>query len=419
MRHRLSILVGLALSLGVGAGLTGCSGSSQEAQQAGPPTVTVSYPLQRKTTDYEDYTGRTAAVDSVQVRARVTGYLQQINFKEGVEVKEGDVLCVIDPRPYQATVDQAKAQLRLQQAQLRYQEAVYQRNVVLAGKQAVTPEELEQSVSQRDVARAQVNAAKANLAQAELNLGWTRVLAPISGLISRRLVTRGNLIVADQTLLTTIVSQDPMYAYFDADEPTVLRVQALIRAGKLKSVRERGVRIPVLLGLTGEQDFPHKGYVDFVNNQLNPSTATLQIRGTFANPKPPRGPRLLSPGLFVRVRVPVSPPYEALLVTQSAVGTDQDLNYAYVLDAHNKVSRREVELGTEHEGLVVIARGLNPEDRVVVNGLQHARPGAVVNPKLVPMPIPRPSAQRPTAPARVRPAAAGPAQAPASRQAKR
>jgi RND family efflux transporter MFP subunit len=247
-------------------------------------------------------------------------------------------------------------------------------------------EDLEQSLAQRSSTQAQLEAAKANVKTAELNLNWTKVTSPIDGRISRTLVTLGNLIIADQTILTTIVSQDPMYAYFDVDEPTVLRVQELIREGKYKSAREQGVRVPVFLGLSSEQDYAHEGYVDFINNQVNPSTGTLQIRGSFANPKPPLGPRVLSPGLFVRIRVAVSAPYQALLVTQAAIGTDQSRKYIYTVDNDNRVVRRDVTLGAQQDGLQVIKTGLQPDQRVVVNGLQHVRPGTVVSPKSEPMP---------------------------------
>jgi RND family efflux transporter MFP subunit len=380
--------------------LTGCSHPPPRNPETGPPTVTVSEPLQRQVTDYQEYTGRIAAVDSVQVRARVSGYLQKINFKDGTEVKEGTVLYEIDPEPYKDALAQVEAQVRLQEAQLKYNEATYQRNLKLyQNSQAVSLEELQQSLAQRDVTRASLEAARANVEQARLNLEWTKVRAPITGLLSRTLITRGNLVVASQTVLTTLVSQDPIYAYFDVDEPTVLKVRQLIREGRLPSAREGGAHVPVFVGLANEEGFPHEGYVDFVNNEVSPGTATLQLRGVLANPEPAIGPRIFAPGQFVRVRVTVSPPYQALLVIDGAVGTDQDLNYLLVLDDKDRVVRREVTLGTEHGGLRVIEKGLEPNDRVIVNGLQHVKPGTVVHPQLVPMPAPRPGALAPTPPA--------------------
>jgi RND family efflux transporter MFP subunit len=391
---------GAVVGLGLVAGLVGCHHQPAEAPGGGPPTVTVSEPLQREVTDYADYTGRTAAIDSVQIRARVSGYLQEINFKEGSDITKGTVLYEIDPRPYQIALDQATAQVRLQTAQLTYQEATYARNQRLyETTQAVALEEVQQSRSQRDVARANLDAAKAALEQAKLNLEWTKVTAPINGLLGRTLLTIGNLVTADQSLLTTLVSQDPMYAYFDADEPTVLHVRELIRQGKLPSAREGGAHVPVFLGLANETGHPHEGYVDFINNQITPGTATLQLRGVFANPAPKVGPRVLAPGEFCRIHVAVGPPHQALLVVQGAIGTDQDRAFLYIVDDENKVVRREVTLGSEHEGLQAIAGGLQPNERVIINGIQRVKPGTVVSPEQVPMPIPRPGELQQTPPA--------------------
>ncbi|HLJ92731.1 MAG TPA: efflux RND transporter periplasmic adaptor subunit [Gemmataceae bacterium] len=385
MIDSLSFHCGAGLLLAFLFSIVGCGRAPTETPSSSPPAVTVSYPLQRQVEDYEEFTGRTAAIDSVQVRARVSGYLMQINFKEGAEVNENDVLYEIDPRPYQASLDQAEAQVRLQEANLRYQEALYNRDVKLTGTQAVSQEELQKDLAARDTARASVTSAQANLEQARLNLSWTKVLAPISGRIGRTLVTRGNLVIADQTLLTTLVSMDPMYAYFDVDERTMLRVQQLIREGKFHSTRE-GARVPVWLGLATESDYPHEGIVDFVNNQVDPSTGTLLIRGSFPNPKPPVGVRVLSPGLFVRIRVAIGPPYQAVLVNERALGTDQNLKFVYVVDDQNRALRRDVELGAQYGALQAIKKGLQPNERVIVSGLQRVRPGIVVNPKLAKMP---------------------------------
>jgi RND family efflux transporter MFP subunit len=353
----------------------------------------------------------------------VSGYLDKIEFKEGAEVNEGQLLYVIDPRPYKAAYDQAEAQLRLQQAQLKYQEAVFKREAKLYSEGGVSREEYEQYLASRETARATVATGKAQLEAARLNLEFTHIKAPISGLLGRTLITRGNLVVADQTLLTTIVSLNPMYAYFDVDEQTMLRVQKLIREGKFKSAREdlsqltpslggtltgligsaegqgpllalsafvavSAPRVPIYLGLANEKGCPHLGHVDFVSNQLNTSTSTLEIRGLFPNPKPRLGPRLLSPGLFVRIRVPIGAPYQALLVIQGALQMDQNLEYIYVVNEQNRVERRDVKLGTDHDGLTVITQGLKATDRVIVEGIQHVRPGVAVNPKLEPMPEP-------------------------------
>jgi RND family efflux transporter MFP subunit len=325
--------------------VSGCGPSTTSPTGGSHPVVSVSPPILQQVTDYKEYTGRTAATDSVQIRARVTGYLVQINFKEGTEVKEGAVLYEIDPRPYQAIVDQAKAQVQLQEANLKFQESEYIRTEKLfKSGTAVSKEEFERIRSARDTAIASLQAAKASREQADLNLGFTKVTAPITGLLGRTLITRGNLVVADQTVLTTVVSQDPMYAYFDVEEQTVMHVRRLIYEGKIKS-RLEGTVVPVSLALADEKDFPHQGTVDFVNNQVDPSTGTLQVRGVFRNPKPPAGPRLLTSGLFVRIRVATGPPYQALLVNQRAVGADQNFKYLYVLNDKNEVVRRDVKLG--------------------------------------------------------------------------
>jgi RND family efflux transporter MFP subunit len=384
MRFLRSILLWHALLL---VALVGCSRNRPTGQEQAPPTVTVSYPIQEEITDYADYPGRTAAVDFVQVRARVGGYLEKVNFKDGQEVKERDILLEIDPRPYQFALNQAEAQVTLQEANVKYQEAVYQRNLRLynAG-QAVAQEELQQSLAQRDTARASLNAAQAAVKTAQLNLEFTKVRAPISGRISRTLVTTGNLVVADQTLLTTIVSLDPIYAYFDVDEPTVLRIQKLIREGKFKSAREKGVHVPVHLGLATEKGYPHEGFVDFINNQVSTSTGTLQVRAVFPNPKPAVGDRVLSPGLFVRIRVSIGQPYQAVLINQVALGTDQNLKFVYVVNDENQVERRDVQLGPRRGSLQVILEGLKPDEGVIVSGLQRVRPRMAVTPHLVPMP---------------------------------
>jgi RND family efflux transporter MFP subunit len=390
--RRSPALVGFALLLGSCLGLAGCS----QAPQAGPgksiPSVTVSYPLQREVTDYQDYTGRTAAVDSVQVQARVTGYLDKIYFKEGAEVTERTVLYEIDPRPYQAAYDANKAQVAQNAASLDLAKADNRRYKKLAKDQAgaVTQTDLDRYQSQEDQAVANLDYARANLETAKLNLDWTKVTAPVGGRIGRLLVTRGNLIVANQTTLSTVVRQDPMWVYYDMDEPTWLQIGELARQGKFGPASpEQPPKIPFHLQLANEKGFPQEAILDFVNNQIDQATATILIRAIFPNPKPANGPRLFAPNNFVRVRVPTSPAYQAVLVNPEAVGTDQDLKYVYIVDEDNKVVRHAVKLGSLHDGFQAITDGLKPGERVIVSGLQRVQPGATVNAKLVPMPIPK------------------------------
>jgi RND family efflux transporter MFP subunit len=400
VRMALGPLGGPALLLGSCLGLAGCSHNPEQAPGTSPRAVTVSYPLEREVTDYQDYTGRTAAVDSVQIQARVTGYLDKIYFTEGAEVAEGTVLYEIDPRPYQAAYDAAKAQVAQTRAALSLARQNNERFQKLNREQpgAVTQVDLNQYQSQYDQAVANLAYAEANLKTAGLNLDWTKIMAPVEGLVGRLLVTRGNLIVANQTTLTTVVRQDPMWVYFDADEPTVLQVHELIRQGKFGDARTGPPKVPFHLQLSNEKGFPHEATLDFVNNQIDLATATLLIRAVFPNPKPANGPRLFAPNNFVRVRVPTSPPYQAILVNPEAVGTDQDLKYVYVVEENNKVVRYNVKLGSLQDGLQVITDGVKPGERIIVNGLQRVQQGATVNPTLVPMPKPPEGPLAPTAP---------------------
>jgi RND family efflux transporter MFP subunit len=370
----------------LGLGLTGCSTAPPGAPPAAATPVTVSYPVEREVTDYADYTGRTAAVDSVEVRAHVWGYLDKVNFKEGALVKKGDVLFELDARPYQALLEQAKAKVAQDEAQLAYDDAEYKRNLGLVNSGAVTKSDLDKTAAARAVDIANIAADKAAVTARQLDVEYTKITAPVGGRVSRYVVTVGNLIQSgDQgggTLLTTIVSVDPMYVYFDADEYTVLRVRRLIREGKLPSARD--VDRPVWLGLANEEGFPHEGFVNFVDNQVNPKTGTLRLRGTFPNKD-----ESLAPGYFARVRFPISPRHRALLVSDRAIDTDQGRKVVYVVDQENKVVSRPVQLGAVHDGLRAVDEGLKPGERVIVSGLQQVRPGATVEPKLVDMPASR------------------------------
>src|SRR5271155_4460156 len=330
MKRRFLLLV-------VGIGLAGCARLPSEAPPAAPMAVTVSYPVERDVTDYADFTGRTAAVDSVEVRARVSGYLDTVNFKEGALVKKDDKLFQIDPRPYRADLERAKGSVAQNDARVRRLERDYQRVKNLIVRGAVGQEEFDRYDGDYHEAVANLDVAKANRDLAALNLEYSRVTAPVSGRVSRYVVTVGNLIQSgDQnsgTLLTTIVSVDPMYAYFDVDERTVLRIRQLIREGKAKSAGQ--TKWPVALGLATEEGFPHQGTINFEDNQVNPRTGTLRVRGVFPNKD-----EALSPGYFARIRVPVSAPHKALLVTDRALDTDQGQKVVYVVGKDNRVTLR-------------------------------------------------------------------------------
>jgi RND family efflux transporter MFP subunit len=373
----------ILLLLGLCVALAGCARGPSGGPEAAPTPVTVSRPVEREVTDYADFTARTAAVDSVEVRAHVWGYLDKVNFKEGALVKKGDVLFQLDPRPYQALLNQAKAKVAQDEAQLTFDEAEYQRNVNLVRTGGASRSDLDKTAAARGVDMANIAADKAAVASRELDLDYTKVIAPVSGRVSRYVVTVGNLIQSgDQgggTLLTTIVSVDPMWAYFDVDELTVLRVKKLIREGKAPSPRDG--EMSVSLGLANEDDFPHRGTIDFVDNQVNPKTGTLRLRGVFPNKD-----EALAPGYFGRVRVPIGSPHQALLVSDRAIDTDQGQKIVYVVNSDNKVVSRPVRLGALHDGLREITDGLTPGERVIVKGLQQVRPGITVEPKLVDMP---------------------------------
>jgi RND family efflux transporter MFP subunit len=379
MSYSLNVLAAAILVLSLG--LTGCGRTSSGTVVTAPTPVTVSHPLKRNVGDYADFTSRTAAVESVDVRARVGGYLDKINFTEGTLVKKGDLLFEIDPRPYRALVDFAKAQLAANEALLKKatSDNVRYKTLAIKSPTAVTQQDLDQYQATADQAIANVGTARATLETNELNLGFTKVVSPIDGRTSRYDLTVGNLVQQDVTLLTTIVSVDPIYAYADVDEHTVLHVRELIREGKAKSARDAEIR--VRLGLANEEGFPREGTVNFVDNQVNPKTGTLRVRAVFPNQD-----QFLNAGMFARVRIPIGEPHEALLVTDRAIDTDQGQKIVYIVDKDNKVNSRPVRLGAAHDGLRAIEDGLSPSDRVIVNGLQRVRPGVTVDPKLVEMP---------------------------------
>jgi len=367
------------------AALSGCRPGHAQLAPPQPTVVPVSQPVQRLVTDYIDFIGRTDAVQSVDIRARVTGYLVKMPFTEGAEVKTGDLLFEIDPRPYQAQLDQAQGQVKLYQAQLKLAHTTLARDLQLISKLAVSQQQVDQDRAAVDEADAQVKAAQASVEVYRLNVEFTRVTSPIDGQVSRYYLTLGNLVTQDQTVLTTVVSLDPMYGYFDVDEPTLLRLRRAINSGQLKR-RPKG-QIPVLMGLQGEDGYPHQGMIDFVNNQVNPATGSISVRGVFPNPLPPNGIRLIAPGMFVRIRLPVGVAHPALLVIDRAVASDQGLKYVYVLDAQNKVQYSRVTTGPlQNDGLRVISSGLQAGQWVVVGGLQQIRPRMVVQPEREPMP---------------------------------
>jgi multidrug efflux system membrane fusion protein len=365
----------------------GCEQGSPQVAPAQPPAIPVSRPVKKQVTDYMDFTGRTDAVQPVDIRARVTGYLKSMPFKEGAEVKAGDLLFEIDSRPYKAQLDQALSQVSLNEASLKLARTTLERDQQIAANVpgGVSQQQLDQDRAAVEEADARLKASKASTEVYKLNVDYCRVTSPIDGQVSRYYLTVGNLVNQDQTLLTTVVSVDPIYVYFDMDEPTLLSLRRAVNEGRIK--RPQNGSIPVLMGLQGEEGFPHAGTINFVNNQVSPTTGSISVRGVFPNPKPNGGARLLSPGMFVRVRLPIGQAHDALLVIDRAIGSDQGLKYVYVVDADSKVQQRRVTTGSLQEnGQRVITDGLKEDDWVVVGGLQLVKPRMVVQTEQVAMP---------------------------------
>ncbi len=387
MRRR-DVLIAALLSCGVGAG---CAKTAAKPVDTRLDEVLVSQPTTAEVTDYEEFIGHTDAMFSVEVRARVNGYLDKVNFNDGEEVEKGAVLFEIDPRPYQATFDQSIANLEQGKARLTRSTADHRRAEALLKRNAIGFEEYDKIQGDFAETKATIGGAKASLDMAQLNLDFTKVTAPISGRLSRRMVDPGNLVRADDTALTSIVSLDPMYVYFDIDERTLLKLRRLIAEGRIKSRKE--AEVPVQVGLADEEDFPHVGTINFSDNKVDSSTGTLRLRGIIANPKP----QLLSPGLYARVRLPVGKPHKSILVAEQAIGTDQGRKFVYVVKRGkikelDKKTGKEVEregdlvvsqpvkVGSLNKGLRVIDSGLALDDKVVVSGLQRVRPNKEVKP---------------------------------------
>lgn len=351
------------------------------------PGVAISKVVTRTIQDSADFTGRIDSVNMVDIRARSTGYITKTPFKEGDVVKKDDLLFEIDKRPYKAKLDDAVGQVKLYEAKLKLAKADNLRAKEVAKTPgAISKQDLDKYVAAEEEAMAAVEAIKASLEVHQLNLEFCRVTAPIDGRISRYYYTFGNLVNADQTLLTTVVSEDPIYAYFDTDERTILRILRLIQSGKVKPVGASG-GIQLLVALADETDYTHPASMNFVNNRIDPLTGTITVRGQLVNPIGPTGARLFKPGMFCRVRLPIGAPRTGQLISERAVGTDQGLKFVYVVDADNKAQYRRIELGsTQPDGLRVVESGLQPEDKVVVSGIQLVRPGEPVSPELIEMP---------------------------------
>ena len=350
-----------------------------------PPKVTIAKPLQQAITDYLEFTGTTHAFEEVEIRARVAGFLQSMEFTPGNLVEKGDLLFVIDPREYEAVLNAAEAELVSAEATLKRAQTEFERAQKLFKQKAGAETDVVKWRGERDVARAVVLQAKAKVEKAGLDLGYTNVTAPLAGRVSRNLVDPGNLVgESEPTLLTKVTRYAPMYVYFNLNERDLLKVMAMnrneIEKKGLDPVKDPQAKaeIALFLGLATEEGYPHEGMLDFAESSVDADTGTLQLRGVFPNPG--SSPVLL-PGLFTRLRMPVEKRENALLVTERAIGSDQSGRYLLTVNSENMVEKKPIRMGRLENGLRVIEEGLQPGDRVVVNGLQRARPGAKVDPE--------------------------------------
>jgi RND family efflux transporter MFP subunit len=408
----------------------GCDQKNPQAAETAPPVVLVSQPFKDKdVADYQVFTARTQAVQSVDVKARVSGFLTRIRFKDGADVKEGVTLFQIDDRPYKAALDQAKATLKRAEASLGVAKAALVKTqadydiglaVQKEDKSAISDQEIVKRMGARDEAKGNIDVATAAIAQAEaaldtaqLNYDWCQVTAPISGRATRHLVNVGDMVTQGVTVLDNIVSLKPVWAYFNVDQNTAREVQLLIREGKIKAVRAGEIPVDMGLGASSDESFPIAGTIDYVSNQLDPNTGSIQVRAVFPNED-----MTLVAGLFARIRVPISARHEALLVNDRAIGADQGQSFIVVVNDKNEVERRMVQVGQIHHGLREVYRSrtvsepgpdgklvtrqvevLKPTDWLVVEGLMRARPGDKVEPRHVDMQtlLPSDGARQPAA----------------------
>ncbi|MGE0609367.1 MAG: efflux RND transporter periplasmic adaptor subunit [Pirellulales bacterium] len=374
------------MSLGV-LFFTGCMPESK-APAAGPPPVPkaevdVCLPVFAEVVDHEDFTGQTDAVEMIEIRSRVTGYLDKVLFEHGAEVDANQILFEVDPRSYQAELERADAMIAQSEARLKRLRADYRRSETLLPTGGITRQQFDLVSADLADAEAVLKSSRASRDLAELNLSYTKIKAPIRGRVSEPFIDEGNLVKGDDTILTRIVTQDPMFVYFDIDERTMLQLR---RRDRARSAETGGGRksggdtdkLTIYMQLADEEDFPHQGQLDFEENRVDSGTGTLRVRGVFDNHQ-----RLLSPGLFVRVRLPIGEPHQAIVIPERAIGTDQGQKFVYVVGADGKAEYRRLKVGRLQHGMREVKEGLTPEDRIVVSGLQRVRPGADVEAKLV------------------------------------
>lgn len=395
--------IGRALLCGFAA-LVSCGKTEEPKAEAPPPSVTVAEPVVRQVQGFSTYTGKLAASESVEVRARVRGYLVGVGFEDGDEVVREQVLFQIDARPYETAVKTAEGQLAAVKARRVKALADVNRYKTLVPKGAATQQDLDRSIGELGEAEAGIQAAEAELEGARLDLQYTQVDAPVGGIASRAMLTVGNLVGAggSEQLLTTIMDVDPIHVYFDVDQRAIqeIRKNAMAkRAGGPEPKTIRDLNMTFQFGLASEEGYPHSGVLDFIDNTVNPATGTITVRGSVENSS-----RLFKPGFFARVRVPIGDEREALLVSDRAIGTQQGQKYVSVINEKNVVEFRPVELGAlQDDGLRVVTAGIQAGDRIVINGMQRSRPGTTVTPEPGAMLSPRQVSKAPA----TQPVAAG------------
>lgn len=353
------------------AGLSACQRAESQPGAAAmpPPPVTVAAARETRVSDWAEFTGRFEAVERVELRPRVSGYIDEVRFVEGAEVRKGEVLFVIDPRPYQAELERAEGELARLKAAAVYAQSEAQRAARLLDSRAISQEERDARVSQESQAQAGLRSAQGAVDAARLNLEFTRVVSPIAGRVSRTPYTKGNYVSAGTQVLTSVVALDPIYVSFDGDERSYLDFRQDPGAGKAAT--------PVYVGLANESGFPHEGKLNFIDNALDPASGTIRVRALLPNPQ-----RHFTPGLFARVRLPGGEPYAATVIPEAAIGTDQDRRFVLVVGADGTVEYRPVQLGTLHGSDRVVSQGLKPGEQVVTGGMHRARPGSKVTPQL-------------------------------------
>jgi len=353
--------------------------AAQQAQAPAAPQVSVAQVVNERITEWDEFTGRLQAPETVNLVPRVSGYIEEVNFSEGAVVKKGDLLFRIDPRPFAAEVTRLKAELQSAQSAADLADSDYKRAEKLSSSRAISAELLDSRLARKQQTAATVASVKAALERAVLDFSYTRITAPISGRVSYAMVTTGNYVTAGQSQLTSLVSTDKMYAYFDVDEQSYLKYARLAQAGKRADTRDATAN-PVYMALADDTAFSHTGSIDFVDNSINQQTGTIRIRASFAN-----SDNTLLPGLFVRIRLVGSDSYDGILIDEKAVGTDLSNKYVLVVNADNQLEYRAVQLGDKVNGLRIVRSGLAATDRIVVNGLQRVMPNMQIEPRLVEM----------------------------------